>query len=464
MWKRVSLGAAGGAGAGVIGGPVGALAGSFVGAVTALVTAPEPEVIQKEKLNLVKDHDLQVSKEYSSRYEEFIDRFGDTVFMCSKWCGSGIVQYKHYFITDHKWTLEFGGGDLANNTVSIHNKPAIGDYEVEKEFPCDAKVRARMKKVVGGTNYSVCLRNCEHVARYIHSGTWLSLQMIDKGLINEVFVKHLLSQHRQMVNELPRDLQEDDDLNRELFPGCEGFLRFIGKKQVLSIEDNDHFNVVVMGPTGCGKSSIINRLFNMVVAKEGASCESITRNCQIYQGECNMDKVPTKVNVIDTIGFCDSVLEEWEVASILEDFLKTKLGYIDRVVVVVAGRIELFHIQAINRILKYLNFNKAKDAEKQLFTFVYNKADLAPDQATLENNVAFMGSKFQTGFIMLSRMNATPQGGGLMYSVPLTMSLGVPTNASYPQTKKLMTPLVEATFPEPKLAKRISVNQGCTLL
>ena len=37
----------------------------------------------------------------------------------------------------------------------------------------------RMQAVCGARNFSLALRNGEHLARYVFTGAWLSLQMLD---------------------------------------------------------------------------------------------------------------------------------------------------------------------------------------------------------------------------------------------------------------------------------------------
>ena len=48
---------------------------------------------------------------------------------------------------------------------------------VEGTFKATAEVLKRMNRVFSATNFSFCLRNSEHMARYIMEGSWLSLQL-----------------------------------------------------------------------------------------------------------------------------------------------------------------------------------------------------------------------------------------------------------------------------------------------
>ena len=82
-------------------------------------------------------------------------------------------------------------------------------------------------------------------------------------------------------------------------------------KEALVEADNDAYNVVILGPTGSGKSNIINNLFNLTVCETGGSAQSVTRQVTFHQGshrlwEQNLDTGEIlkmrKINIIDTIG------------------------------------------------------------------------------------------------------------------------------------------------------------------
>ena len=118
-------------------------------------------------------------------------KFGRRLYLCYKDATHCGVSYQHWFVTDKTWTIEFGGGNVTNATVLVHNNPK-GSYIIEDEFANTTEVKKRMKMVCGTTNYSLALRNCEHVARYIFCGRWICMQMLGDGALRKVFFDHSL--------------------------------------------------------------------------------------------------------------------------------------------------------------------------------------------------------------------------------------------------------------------------------
>ena len=69
------------------------------------------------------------------------------------------------------------------------------------------------------------------------------------------------------------------------------------------MDSNDGFNILFLGPTGTGKSHLINHLFNQKVAVSTPAVTSVTREMYFYEGNLKRNGTsPSKVNIIDTIG------------------------------------------------------------------------------------------------------------------------------------------------------------------
>ena len=278
--------AASGAALGLFGGPIGAAVGASVGALGGFIWNVSPdqkeafadalmtpksssEDLEREVEQWQGDHTLCINNRIRDLHLPLVDKFGATLQLAWKWCHTRVMGqdevYYHYFVTDGVYTLEFGNGKLSENTVEIHSRRLPREYRKVVSFPNTDAVRERMKEVVGAEGYSLLLRNCEHAARYVYCGSWVCTQIVPNGLIREllgVIVKNKMRYIRKKLNRPPRELTKPLTSNRVLFPGVQPIVQYETQHTSLSVDARDMFNIVFMGPSGSGKSSIINHLFN----------------------------------------------------------------------------------------------------------------------------------------------------------------------------------------------------------
>ena len=126
------------------------------------------KIVDCEKTSWIKPHTLEYSQKLRDTQLALINKFGRDLQLCHferDYNGWGLLQYQHWFVTDGTWTIEFGGGEIENANVQIHSNRLPTGYFIEKRFEMTLEVKERMRKVCGATNYSLALRNCEHVAR-----------------------------------------------------------------------------------------------------------------------------------------------------------------------------------------------------------------------------------------------------------------------------------------------------------
>jgi hypothetical protein len=177
----------------------------------------------------------------------------------------------------------------------------------------------------------------------------------------------------------------------------------------------------------------------------------------VYEGSANHNGRVFPVNIIDTMGFCDSTFSEQEVVMLLKHFLKVQMTHIDKVVVVVSGRIEQAHVRSIRQILDWLDFQN----HPFNFVFVYNKADQCRNLATIERNISAMIGQLETGG---KKMGLKSSSG--TRTLDYNMALGIPPGAPWEESKEKMAKLARAVFVTGTRNKqRIPVDpaKGCAI-
>lgn len=142
----------------------------------------------------------------------------------------------------------------------------------------------RMKRVVGATAYSLLLRNCEHIANYIFEGRWLSMQSLAEGSIGKRLLEFVMEkEHRALRNLMPTELRVDTVADGgPVYAGLTPRVKYANTPGLLDLNDSEAYNVVVFGPTGAGKSTLINVILNQNVAEANDDPDSVTKNMTFY--------------------------------------------------------------------------------------------------------------------------------------------------------------------------------------
>ena len=153
------------------------------------------------------------------------------------------------------------------------------------------------------------------------------------------------------------------------------------KEIIGEIEDDKNVTILVTGETGVGKSSLINGLIGMVVAKTGSDVAGVTKATNII----TMTKKGIAINIIDTPGFNDRFLKD-------EDTLQNahqKGGQIDLLLfcLKIKGRFMKHHVVEMKTITDVLGEDIWKKA-----VFVLTFANKFND-STEEENVKELQTK-----------------------------------------------------------------------
>ena len=99
-----------------------------------------------------------------------------------------------------------------------------------------------------------------------------------------MFVRDL-AEKTKLINTFPEELKPPYESFSPIFTGISDFIHCGGPKDALTAKDQKAFNILVFGPTGAGKSTIINHLYNKFVCPISAGPQSETRRVHYTQGQ-----------------------------------------------------------------------------------------------------------------------------------------------------------------------------------
>mmetsp|Transcript_86848 Transcript_86848/g.202148 ORF Transcript_86848/g.202148 Transcript_86848/m.202148 type:complete len:437 (+) Transcript_86848:37-1347(+) len=396
-------------------------------------------LVEEEQSTWTQPHSLQIDSLLRAEQVPLLADFTKEVHLC--WIPydlDGSRSARHYFITNasKKQMISFGDGYKVCACVEI--KPCTHPKDkimTEKCIKVTDAVTGRMEEVCGARGHSFCLRNSEHLAKYIATGSWVSTQMFPQGFIMEIF-KSAMKTPMPEINTPPEEMKKKH-LVKKLYPQPVEYVKYKATKTVLSADEanNGSYNVVLLGPTGSGKSSLINLLYNRTVCPAAASPTSVTRHMRITQGTANIMGKETLCNIIDSIGFCDSELSPTEVMATIKQHLKLTFLEVDRVVMVCSGRLEAMQQSAMKQIMEWLKYSKNQNYGN--FAIIYNKADNlseAEREEYLAQICTLLGAK--SSHVTTKALLPSSRLKGLTANptnvMPLQIAVGFPPAAEYP--------------------------------
>lgn len=130
---------------------------------------------------------------------------------------NGGLEYQHFFITDKYGALFLELSSKRSRTpnsedfyytnrVQCNTLPYLKYSICEKTYVTPA-IKERMTQMLGMCNYSLCLRNSEHIANYIFKGVWASFQMEEGGALLSYFRSKMTTDQLNKINIFPSTIQ-----------------------------------------------------------------------------------------------------------------------------------------------------------------------------------------------------------------------------------------------------------------
>jgi len=355
-------------------------------------------------LNAEKNTWLEHSIQYDGQIREanlkFLDEIKDNTnlyaaYTKSKW---GNIGYEHWFITDNIHFIEFGSASLdiykARVTINTNTRDFICDHIPTS---MNNEIRDRIRHVLGMSNYSLILRNCEHVANYIIRNRWISAQMDeDRGSIFNSFISYLLADHKKLVNTFPSNIRPHVFRGGQKIKKVYSFLHdhFEATRFDYYLDSaEDTYNILVVGPTGAGKSHLINVFFNQEICDSEVNLRSVTREIYFVRGRGEIYDLKEKkflikdIIVADTIGLCDTEWDHTQIINMIKGRISSNCRYIDAVYIVYrADRLIKQYVDNIKKVLNWLNYdpqNKSYNANTR-FWFIGTYADYLSNEKKVE--------------------------------------------------------------------------------
>ena len=413
----------------------------------------KPKLVIEDETNWdTKSHTTNIETAAEEKVSWFKDRanlylcYYETMMSCD-------VSYKYFIITDKIKMFGIIDSEKEIRLLPYTENDKSRFIEIEHfRMSKDVKRRIMLLSGPGKFNYSHALRNSEHVARYIFSGAWISYQMTggqsgQETSLRTLFEPYMNAEQIKLINVHPKELAPNDEGSmKTIYKEVTNHVKYDAQTLLILDEDTEHQNIVVIGPTGSGKSALVNQLYNMEVVISKSSPNSVTRKCQYTQGTYN----GRKVNIVDTIGMCDTVLSPEEVYNVVKDSVKANMVFIDKVVVVCYGRIQKDHKDSIGKFMEWLRYEKYKTN----FIFVYNKQEGVP-MADRQQHLVEMCSEL--GVDMTQNTTITSPDGSRK-SIKYVHSLGIKPGTPF---DSIETELIDFTMAVlSKSEQRIKVTFG----
>jgi len=138
----------------------------------------------------------------------------------------------------------------------------------------------------------------------------------------------------------------------------------------LDYEESTH-NILLIGPTGSGKSHLINVICNRQICDSETSLVSVTREIYFVRCKATIGSVMRQCVLADTVGLCDTNWDETEVLNLIKDRVSSNVKAVHGVFIVVsAARLTVDFAKSIKHMMGWLDYKKNRMRFRFVITHV----------------------------------------------------------------------------------------------
>jgi len=208
---------------------------------------------------------------------------------------------------------------------------------------------------------------------------WTSLQtnIYDSNNALGYFVYYMTPNVKTIINTAPMNLQPEVVVSPRNIKINNHVFKFISSDVDGNGVDRDTHVVLLIGPTGAGKSRIINVITESYITESSIDVVSVSIDVRFYYYRySNEDETNRKICLVDTMGISDNRLTTDELIKLLRSRIRNTVQHYNTVLLVSRNRILNDQFSNIKNLLTDLNGIKKENIHLVLSGFEFQPEEI----------------------------------------------------------------------------------------